>query len=81
MGVSRSFWSVGTPDSPYHVRVKLNYALIIAETEMSPEEYEELTRTLMENLASRFGLLTTRLQRDVTLQGRSTSNQMGLLKV
>ena len=43
------------------------------------DEYELLTRELAEHLASFFGVLTTRCERNVRLKGRSTTNQIDVL--
>lgn len=51
----------------------------VANDGITWETYEELTRTLLERLAAHAPVTTTRLERNVAVQGRATSNQMDVL--
>lgn len=47
--------------------------------DLTPREYELLTRDLAGRLASSFGVLTTRLEQDTVVVGRATRNQVDVL--
>jgi|SRR5271166_567253 len=46
---------------------------------LTAAEYEELTKKLVGLLASHFGAITTRLERNVTIDGRSGPNQIDVI--
>ena len=46
------------------------------DTELTSREYELLTQHLMRLIAARSPLMTTRLEHDVSLTGRSAANQI-----
>jgi hypothetical protein len=49
------------------------------DTELSPREYELLTQRLMQLIAARSSLVTTKLEHNVTLIGKSAPNQIDVV--
>lgn len=55
------------------------YALVMAESELTPAEYEDLTLRLIGLLSDRMGRLTSRLERGAVLPGLATGNQIDVV--
>ncbi len=51
----------------------------VPDEPLTSGEYEDLTRDLVGRIRARLGMLTTRLERNVQIQGRATSNQIDVV--